>query len=188
MKINNNTIIKESDSKIREFSFLVGLPLSKTDVQIMQDMLDYVRRSQNSEIAEKECLRPSVGISAIQIGFQKKMCVIICDDVDKNGNPIHFEYALANPEILSRSVQMAYLTNGEGCLSVTNDQEGLVHRHARIKVKAYDFLQNKEITIRAHGYLAIVLQHEFDHFEGKLYFDHIDKENPLEPLPNSLAI
>ena len=74
------------------------------------------------------------------------------------------EYALANPRIISESVQRAYLKTGEGCLSVEGAHEGFVPRAARITVKGYDLLQDKEITIRAKDYLAIVLQHEIDHF------------------------
>ncbi|MPN64793.1 Peptide deformylase 2 [bioreactor metagenome] len=49
-------------------------------------------------------------------------------------------------------------------------------------------LQNKTITIRAHGYLAIVLQHEIDHFSGVLFYDTINKENPFEPIPGAQVI
>lgn len=188
MKINNNTIVKDNDPKIRELSFPVDLPLSSEDIEIMESLLTYVRNSRIEEIAEKENLRPAVGISAIQIGVQKQMCVVIVDDIDKDGNDVHYEFALVNPKIISKSVQLAYLEGGEGCLSVEVDHPGLIHRHARIKVTAYDYLQKKEITFKAHGYLAIVLQHEFDHFHGKLFYDHINLDDPMKVIPDSLAI
>ena len=72
MLINNDTIIKDDDLLIREKSKDVKLPLSKEDEGILLDMLDYVRKSTNEEIAEAENLRPAVGISAIQIGVKKK--------------------------------------------------------------------------------------------------------------------
>ncbi len=188
MKINNNTIIKDNDPKIRQSSFPVELPLSKEDTELMESLLTYVRNSRISEIAEAEDLRPAVGISAIQVGVQKRMCAVVLDDIDKNGEEVHYEFGLVNPVIISKSVQLAYLTGGEGCLSVEEGYEGLIHRHARIKVKAYDYIQKKEITIRAQGYLAIVLQHEFDHFTGTLFYDHINSDDPLKVIPNSLAV
>ena len=80
------------------------------------------------------------------------------------------------------------LHGGEGCLSVCEEHQGYVVRSARIKVKAFDLLQNKEITIRARGYLAIVLQHEIDHFSGTLFYDHINRENPFEEVPGAQVI
>jgi peptide deformylase len=83
---------------------------------------------------------------------------------------------------------MCYLQSGEGCLSVDNDHKGYVYRPYKIRVKAYDFLTNKEIEIIARGYDAIVLQHEIDHLSGVLYYDHIDKKNPFKILDNSIAL
>ncbi len=188
MKINNNIIVKDNDSKIREKSFLVEFPLTSQDKQLMQDMLAYVRNSRIPELAEKDNLRPSVGISAIQVGVPKQMCAVVVDDIDKNGNELSYEFALINPKIISKSVQLAYLKGGEGCLSVESHHEGYIYRHARIKVEAYDLLQEKTITIRAQGYLAIVLQHEFDHFDGNLFYDHIHSEDPFKVIPDAIEI
>ncbi len=188
MEINNNTIIKDNDPKIRDKSFVVSLPLKQEDRELMEDMLRYVKESTIPEIAEAKNLRPAVGISAIQVGVPKQLTAIVCTDIDKNGNEVHYEYALVNPKIISYSVQKAYLEGGEGCLSVESVHEGFVPRHARVKVEAFDMLQNKTITIRAHGYLAIVLQHEIDHFSGVLFYDTINKENPFEPIPGAQVI
>ena len=105
---------------------------------------------------------------------------------DEDGNDM--EYALANPRIISESVQRAYLKTGEGCLSVEGVHEGFVPRAARITVKGYDLLQDKEITIRAKDYLAIVLQHEIDHFSGTLFYDHINKANPWKDIEDAIVI
>ena len=88
------------------------------------------------------------------------------------------EVALVNPKIISESVQNAYLDNGEGCLSVKGEHPGHVFRHARIKVRGYDLIQDKNVTISAEGYFAICLQHEIDHLSGTLFYDHIDANNP----------
>lgn len=185
MLINNDTIIKDDDELIRRKSADVVLPLSDEDKNTLMEMLDYVDKSTIEEIAEKENLRPAVGISAIQIGIPKKMTAIILKD--ENGEKI-VEYALVNPKIVSNSIEKSYLEAGEGCLSVPEDHQGYVYRSARIKVKAYDALQDKNIEIKAEGYLAIVIQHELDHFKGILFYDHINKTDPFYKDPQALII
>ena len=185
MLINNDTIIKDDDILIREKSLDVTLPLSKEDKDLLMDMLTYVRNSTIEEIALRDNLRPAVGISAIQIGIKKKLTAISIKD--EEGNVI-YEYALANPKIVSNSIEKAYLKNGEGCLSVDNEHQGYIHRSARIKVKAYDLLQDKQIEIKAEGYLAIVLQHELDHFKGVLFYDYINNNDPFKIEENAIEI
>ncbi|MCI5774178.1 MAG: peptide deformylase [Erysipelotrichaceae bacterium] len=188
MIINQQTIIKDTDPKIREKSLPVQLPLSKEDEALMKDLYTYVKESIDPDIAEAKDLRPAVGISAIQVGINKQMCAVVCTDIDKDGNEINYEYCLVNPKIISSSIQKAYLANGEGCLSVEDDHKGYVYRSARIKVKGFDTLTNKEITIRAQGFLAIVLQHEIDHFSGTLYYDHISKNDPFMKNDDAIEI
>ena len=178
MLINNDTIIKDDNELIRRKSADVALPLSDEDRDVLMQMLKYVDESTIPEIAEKENLRPAVGISAIQVGIPKKMTAVIIKD--EEGNKL-CEYALVNPKIVSNSVEKACLSSGEGCLSVVNEHEGLVYRSARIKVKAYDALKNEDIVIKADGYLAIVLQHELDHFKGILFYDHINTVRLFPP-------
>ncbi len=185
MKINTETIIKDNNPKIREKSEDVKLPLSAQDRQLLMQMYDYVDRSTDPDIAEKENLQPAVGISAIQVGVKKKMAAIIVKDSDGN---IVYGFALVNPKIISESVEKAYLKGGEGCLSVPLNHEGYVYRKKRIKVKAYDALTDREVIIEAKDYLAIVMQHEFDHFKGILYYDHIDKDQPFKVLDNATCI
>ena len=47
---------------------------------------------------------------------------------------------------------------------------------------------DQEVTIVARGFTAICLQHELDHFEGILYYDHFNKEDPKAPIPNAMVI
>ena len=154
MKITSKDIILDTDERIRMQSEPVQLPLSNEDRELLQAMLDYVRNSQNDEIAEQ--------MIAVVIPYE--------DGVD--------EVALVNPKIISESVQNAYLDNGEGCLSVKGEHPGHVFRHARIKVRGYDLIQDKNVTISAEGYFAICLQHEIDHLSGTLFYDPIDANNP----------
>ena len=74
---------------------------------------------------------------------------------------------VANPKIVSYSNEMIAAEAGEGCLSVNREVEGHVKRHARVTIEGYDLDGNK-IKIRAREELAIVFQHEIDHFEGIL--------------------
>ena len=185
MLINNETIIKDDNDLIRRKSNDVPLPLSEEDRNVLMEMLEYVDHSTIPEIAEKENLRPAVGISAIQVGIPKKMTAIIIKD--EEGNKI-CEYALVNPKIISNSIEKACLESGEGCLSVVEEHEGLVYRSARVKVKAYDALKDENILIKADDYLAIVLQHELDHFKGILFYDHIDKKDPFRQEADAIFI
>lgn len=188
MLINNDTIVKDTDPIIREKSAPVALPLSSEDEQILREMFQYVIDSTDEEKAEKMNLRPAVGISAIQIGIPKQLTAVVVDDVDKNNNHVRYEYMLANPRIVSSSVQKAYLSAGEGCLSVVEEHHGHIVRSARVTVKGFDLVTNQNITIRARGYLAIVLQHELDHFSGTLFYDHIDPKNPDIEIPGAQVI
>ncbi len=188
MKINNSTITKDNDPLIRKKSSPVSLPLSQEDADTLTSMLQFVRDSKDKELAEKYDLRPAVGIAAPQIGILKQMIAISINEEDENGNETLCEYALVNPKIISYSAKQAYLKDGEGCLSVEDPHQGYVVRSARIKVQAYDFLNKKEVTIRANGYRAIVLQHEIDHLSGVLFYDHINKIDPFKPIADALVI
>lgn len=185
MLINNDTIIKDDNPIIRQKSSDVTLPLTKQDKELLMDMFNYVDNSTKEEIAQKENLRPAVGISAIQVGINKKMTAVILKN--EEGEIIN-QYALVNPKIIANSIEKAYLASGEGCLSVCEEHQGYIYRSARVKVKAYDLLQDKEIVIKADGYLSIVLQHELDHFKGILFYDHINKNNPFYQDPDALLI
>ena len=188
MLINNDTIIKDNDPLIRQHSVPVELPLSPEDEQLLRDMLQYVEDSTDPEKAEAMNLRPAVGISAIQVGVPKQLTAVVVNEIDKNGEEIVYRFMLANPKIVSSSVQQAYLESGEGCLSVEEDHEGYIVRSARVTVNGFDLVTNQNISIRARGYLAIVLQHELDHFTGTLFYDHINKKDPFAKVENAVSI
>lgn len=185
MIINNDTIIKDDNPLIREKSENVQIPLSEEDETLLMEMLQYVKDSTDEELAEKYNLRPAVGISAIQVGVKKKMCAIA---IKNEEGEFVYEYALANPRIVSESLEVSYLRSGEGCLSVPQDHEGYVPRHARIKVKAYDAIAKKDIELKLSGYIAIVFQHEIDHFSGKLFYDRINPLDPHKEIEEALVI
>lgn len=130
-----------------------------------------------------KALRPAVGIAAIQLGIPKALIAVSVPTEEGSD-----EFALANPRIVSESVQNAYLAQGEGCLSVAEEHEGLVWRHARITVTGYDLLRKDFIRVRAEGYTAICLQHEIDHLSGILFYDRINKDDPWKEDPQAEVI
>ena len=98
------------------------------------------------------------------------------------------EYVLVNPKIIASSVKKIAIRSGEGCLSVKTDKPGYVYRYYKITMRGYDVFQGKVIDINAKGFDAIVLQHEYDHLDGIVYYDRINKTNPVEEIENSVLI
>lgn len=176
-------IIKDSNPIMRKRSLLVELPLSNKDKETLDEMLEYLKRSQDEEYAKKHNIQAGVGMAAIQIGLLKRMFVIYYQTED---GPV--QYQLVNPQIIETSIKKCALEGGEGCLSVPDHHEGLVHRYYKIKMKAYDALTDENIIISAMGYDAIVLQHEYDHLDGKFYYDRINPTRPMEKMPGEEII
>jgi len=187
MEKNYVTILLDNDPGLREKSQPVDLPLSVEDHNLLQNLLDYVVDSHDEELIEQYQLKAASGLAAPQIGVNKQLIAISVEEVKDDDIIIH-RYALANPKIISHSEQQVYLKSGEGCLSVVDQHEGYVPRYARIRVNAYDMLLNQEVTIRASGYLAVVLQHEIDHLKGILFYDHINSDDPFSEIPDALVI
>lgn len=187
--IRMEDIIDDHNPLIREVSQPVELPLSQEDEKLLLDMHEFLVNSQDEEISEKYNLRPAVGIAAVQLGVLKRMCAIHVLTFDEDGEVIQADnYALANPKIVSYTEKSSYLKSGEGCLSVNDEVDGYVPRHAKVTIKGYDALTHKDVTIVARGFLSICLQHELDHFDGKLFYDHINKDNPKGPIPNAMIV
>ncbi|WP_027408292.1 peptide deformylase [Anoxybacteroides tepidamans] len=181
--ITMKDIIREGHPTLRKTAEPVPLPASKEDQDILRSMLDYLKMSQDSELAAKYGLRPGIGLAAPQINVPKRMIAVHVKD---EKGTLH-SYALFNPKITSHSVQMCYLTSGEGCLSVDRDVPGYVPRYARITV-AGTTLEGENITLRLKGLPAIVFQHEIDHLNGIMFYDHIDPKNPFKIPENAVPI
>ena len=182
-------IIDDHHPLIREISQPVAMPLSQEDEQLLLDMHEFLVNSQDEDISEKYQLRPAVGIAAVQLGVLKRMCAILFFKYYHylNKKNAH-DYALVNPRIVSYTEKQSYLKDGEGCLSVNEEREGYVPRHAKVTVKGYDVLTHQDVTIVARGFLSICLQHELDHFDGVLFYDHINKNNPKAPIANAMIV
>lgn len=182
-------IIDDTNELIRTKSKEVELPLSQENYDLLMKMHEFLVASQDEELSEKYDLRPAVGIAAIQLGIPKRMCAIHVLDYDEEGNVIKStDYALANPKIVSYTQKQSYLKTGEACLSVLEDVQGYVPRHAKVTIEGYDALSKKNVKIVARGFLSVCLQHELDHFDGVLFYDHINKDYPLLPIENAMVI
>lgn len=175
--ISMSDIITDDNPLIRQISFDVKYPLNKFETKLMQKMIEYVRSSTNEQIAKQRKLKPAYGISAIQLGYNKKMLFV---RVENEFSHEPEEFALINPKVTNRSEKKAYLKTGESCLSVLNDHKGYVVRNYGITIVGIDFFTDREIEINAKGLTAIVLQHEMDHLLGVLYYDRINKLKPFE--------
>ncbi len=176
-------IVKDTNPLMRKRCQEVSLPLSDEDKNTLNMMSDYLIKSQDEEYAEKHHIRAGIGLAANQIGLLKRMFVVYIPTED---GVIH--YQLANPKIIETSIRKAALEYGEGCLSVEKEHKGLVHRYYKIKIKAFNALTNKEEIISLSGYPAIAMQHEYDHLDGKFFYDHINDNDPFTPLPNEEII
>jgi peptide deformylase len=176
-------IIRDGHPALRKVAEEVPLPPSDEDKQILLNLLEYVKNSQDPETAVKYGLRPGIGLAAPQINVSKRMIAVHL--YDDKGNL--YSYALFNPKIISHSVEKAYLSSGEGCLSVDEAIPGYVPRHARVTVRGYD-VNGEEVKLRLKGLPAICFQHEIDHLNGIMFYDYIDKNDPLKPITGAIEI
>lgn len=105
---------------------------------------------------------PGIGLAATQVDFHKRLIVI--DVSEAHNEPL----VLINPEILERE---GAAETEEGCLSVPGIYDD-VKRAARIRLRA----QDRTGTVFEHdcdGVLAVCIQHELDHLDGKLFVDYL---------------
>ena len=175
MELPNIVILDEKNKILHEVSKEVTFPLSEEDKKNIKDMLLYLRMSQIEEYSNKYHLRPGMGLSYVQIGHLKRIFVI-CDEVE----PGKFQdYVVINPKVISESEEMIYVGEGEGCLSINREVDGIVLRNARITVEAYNE-DGEKYQIRVREDIAVAFQHEIDHLNGILFPDKIDPKNPYK--------
>ncbi len=109
---------------------------------------------------------PGIGLAANQVGRPVRLVVL---DVERR-EPGRGLLVLINPELVGAA---GTTKSEEGCLSIPGYFAGVV-RHQEVVVRALD-REGKEIEIAADGLLAICLQHEMDHLDGKLFIDRISR-------------
>lgn len=105
---------------------------------------------------------PGIGLAATQVNVHRR--VLVVDVSEEKNQPLTF----INPEILDRqgTEEME-----EGCLSVPGFYEK-VRRAERVRVRALD-RDGKAFELESDGLLAVCIQHEIDHLDGKLFVDYI---------------
>jgi len=175
MKLPNITILDEKDPQLRVISTEVKFPLSEKTKQDIKDMITYLTMSQIEEYNEKYNLRAGMGLSYIQIGIPKRIFVVVEELDDGNFK----NYIVINPKILSYSEEKIFVGEGEGCLSINREVEGIVPRYARVTIEAQD-IDGNTYQIRVREDISICFQHEIDHLNGILFIDHIDPKNPFK--------
>ena len=142
-------IIEYPDSRLRT----VATPVTEVTGEIRQLV---------SDMFETMYAAPGIGLAASQVDFHQRVLVI--DISEDSSEPLCF----INPEILDAT---GTVSRDEGCLSVPDVYES-VERAEHIRVKALD-RDGKEFVIEADELLAVCIQHEMDHLDGKLFVDYI---------------
>ncbi|MDH5710511.1 MAG: peptide deformylase [Gammaproteobacteria bacterium] len=128
-------------------------PVEKFDQQLQQLVKD---------MFETMYAAPGIGLAATQVNVHQQ--VIVIDISQDRDQPL----CLINPEVLESSGEEV---SDEGCLSVPDIYEK-VQRAERITVRARD-QHGDEFTLQADELLAVCIQHEMDHLQGKLFVDYL---------------
>ena len=173
--LRTKDILDEKDPRVRGVNTDVDFPLTDEYKNIIPEMLKHLRYSQIDKLSKKYNLRPGMGLAAPQLGINKNFFVV-CYEVNEG---VFEDYVLINPKVVSYSEEMIYAGEGEGCLSVNREVDGIVPRHARITVTGYDMDGNLR-KYRVREDLAIAFQHELDHLKGILFVDYIDPKDPYK--------
>jgi peptide deformylase len=131
------------------------------EVEKIDDKIKYIA----DDMIETMYKYDGIGLAACQVGILKRIVTYDTDYIKEGGhkNP----KILINPVITKSSKQM--ITTEEGCLSFP-DLFGYVDRHEKITVEAKDIKGNK-VVIHAKDVESVVLQHELDHLDGKVFVD-----------------
>ncbi len=114
------------------------------------------------DMAETMYEAPGIGLAATQVNVHERVVVI---DVSEDQSSLQ---AFINPEILERSGEQV---GEEGCLSVPGVYDKVV-RAERVKVRALNE-KGESFELEADGLLAVCIQHELDHLDGKVFVEYL---------------
>lgn len=126
--------------------------------------VDKALRQLVADMFETMYAAPGIGLAATQVDVHKR--VLVMDVSEDQSLPM----CLINPEIVEANGKEV---SDEGCLSVPGIYEG-VERASSIRVKAMDE-KGESFELEADGLLAVCIQHEMDHLEGKLFVDYLSE-------------
>ncbi len=144
-------ILHYPDARLRK----VAQPIDRVDDgirRLIDDMLETMYDA------------PGIGLAAVQVDVPLQLLVV--DISEKKDQPL----VLINPEILSSSGEEQM---EEGCLSVPGIYEPVV-RASQVTVRALD-RHGEPFELEASGLLAVCIQHEMDHLQGKLFVDYLSE-------------
>jgi len=144
-----NKILKQKSQEVTEFNEELHT--------LLDDMYDTM------------IAKGGVGLAAIQIGVPKRVLVINIPQEEEDGaQPKENTIEVINPELLECSGKTKYQ---EGCLSVPGFYED-IERYKEVKFRYQDRYGNYHET-QTNDFLAIAIQHEYDHLEGKLFIEKL---------------
>lgn len=146
------TILHYPDKRLRN----PGLPVTDFGPELAKLVED---------MAETMYAAPGVGLAATQIGEAIRLFII--DIATGEDEPSELR-VFVNPEILEREGEQVW---EEGCLSFPGVHEE-IQRAERVRVRAQD-VTGEHFELEADGLLAVAIQHENDHLDGKLMVDHL---------------
>jgi peptide deformylase len=144
-------ILRYPDPRLEE----VAKPVTRVDDAIRQLVRD---------MAETMYTAPGIGLAATQVDVHER--VIVLDVSDARDQLV----VLINPEIVGLEGEQEC---EEGCLSVPGVYD-VVKRAAKVKVRALDG-EGRPFELAAEGLLAVCIQHEMEHLEGKVFVEHLSR-------------
>jgi peptide deformylase len=146
------TILEYPDPRLRT----KAAPIERVDAELGQVIDD---------MFETMYAAPGIGLAATQVDYHKRL--VVMDVSEDKTKPL----VLINPEIIERS---GTLEIEEGCLSVPGVFDTPTARSEKIRVRALG-RDGKPFELEAEGLLAICVQHELDHLDGKLFVDYLSE-------------
>jgi len=146
------TILEYPDPRLRT----KAAPVERVDAGLVQVIAD---------MFETMYAAPGIGLAATQVDFHRR--VVVVDVSEDKSKPLVF----INPEIIERS---GSLEIEEGCLSVPGVFDTPTARSEKVRVRALG-RDGKPFELEADGLLAICIQHELDHLDGKLFVDYLSE-------------
>lgn len=142
-------ILEFPDPRLRT----VAKPVAEVNSKIV-DMAD--------RMLETMYQAPGIGLAATQVNFHQRL--LVADVSDNQDEPL----ILINPTIIASEGE---IETNEGCLSIPGFYEP-VDRFEKIQIEAIG-RDGEPFTMEADGLLAVCIQHEMDHLEGKLFVDYL---------------
>ena len=145
------TILRYPDPRLEK----VAKPVERVDDSVRQLVRD---------MAETMYAAPGIGLAATQVDVHKRVIVL---DVSDGRDQL---LVLINPEIVALEGEQSC---EEGCLSVPGVYD-VVKRAEKVKVRALDG-EGRPFELAAEGLLAVCIQHEMDHLEGKVFVEYLSR-------------